>query len=293
MRQFPSISFAVALAAFTLPFATVSCNEIRVEPSGADFVLRADPETEGANPDRLEIGRLVTSYGGGLATAAFLAFTLALIAAARRWGDGWVLLGGVAGLLALLFLKTRGGGAAGGTISIDVRAGAWLSAGAGATGALSAGIAWIRSSRPALTPFLPLLGAMLLLVGYLLPADRSAVVSSAYADSLSVREPWFSLFWLLPVAMGIAVLARRRSVPADLSIVALGVLAPTSIVVGQEIWRLWRDDGVQPGAAPFVFLAGIVLSAWSARSRRARVGRPAAASPGPAQVRAQAPPSGP
>ncbi len=292
MRQFPSISFAVALAAFTLPFATVSCDEIRVEPSGADLVLRTDPETEGANPERLEIGRLVTSYGSGLATAAFLAFALALVAAVRSWGDGWVLLGGVAGLLALLFLKTRGGGAAAGAISIDVRAGALLSAGAGTAGALSAGIAWIRSSRPALSPFLPVLGTALLLVGYLLPADRSAVVSSAYADSLSVREPWLSVFWLLPVAVGITLLARRREIPADLSIVAVGVLAPTSIVIGHEIWRLWRDDGVQPGVAPFVFLAGVVLSAWSAWSRRAPAERPVA-SPEPAQVRAPAPPSGP
>jgi len=287
MQRVPIPAFALALAAFVLPFATVSCGELQVEPSGAELVLRTTPETEGANPDRLELGGVVTSFGGGLATAAFLAFALALVASVRSWGDGWVLLAGIVGLSSLLFLKTRGGGGAEGVISVDARFGAWLSAGAAATGALAAGTTWLREQRPPLRPFAPLLGVALLLVGYLLPADRSPLVSFAYADSLTIREPWLSAFWLLPVAVGITVLARRGSVTRELSTVALSVFAPTGIIVGHEIWTLWREDGVQAGPAPFVFLAGIAVSVWSAGSRRGRAERPA--EPPPEQVRAPVP----
>lgn len=294
MRRFSSISFAVALAAFVLPFTTVSCDELRVEASGADLILRTNPETEGANPERLELGRLVTSFGGGLATAAFLAFALALFAVVRTWGDGWVLLAGAAGLVALLCLKTRGGGATESTITVDSRMGAWLSAVAAAAGALAVGIPWLRESRPPLRPSAPLVGATLLLVGYLLPSDRSPIASSAYADSLTVREPWRSAFWLLPVAVGIAVLALRLSISHELSTVALGVFVPTGIVVAHEIVMLWRDE-LRPGAAPFLFLAGMLISAWWVGARRARAGRPAAPAPerAPSPARAPASPSGP
>ena len=90
IRRVAPLAFALALVAFALPFATVSCDDARVEPSGADLVLRTAPETEGRAPEGMELGELVVAYGGGLATAAFLAFALSLLASVRMSRSGWV-----------------------------------------------------------------------------------------------------------------------------------------------------------------------------------------------------------
>ena len=83
-RRIVPLAFALALLAFALPFATVSCDESSVEVSGAELVLRIAPEPEGfAAPEGVELGELVVAYGGGLATAAFLAFVLSLLASVR------------------------------------------------------------------------------------------------------------------------------------------------------------------------------------------------------------------
>jgi hypothetical protein len=134
-------------------------------------------------------------------------------------------------------------------------------------------------------------GALLVLAGYLLPAQRSAVLSASYADSLTVRQPWTSAFLLLPVAASLVLLARRHEVTPDLSTVTLAVFGPTAVVFVYEIWMLWRDEARQVGVAPFLMLGGIVLSAgWAFSARKGRAGRPAAAQPEPAQARAPAPP---
>jgi hypothetical protein len=146
-------AFAVALFAFVLPFATVSCDESSVEVSGADLVLRSAPETEGfAAPEGVELGELVVASGGGLATAAFLAFALGLLASARMWRSGWAPIAGAVGVAALIFLKTRGGPED--IAEVDARIGAFLAAGAGAAAALAAGAVWLRDGRPPLRPLL-------------------------------------------------------------------------------------------------------------------------------------------
>jgi hypothetical protein len=291
VRRFTWVPFAVALAAFVLPFATVSCDELHVTPSGADLVLHTPPETEGSNPEGIDLGALVVARGGGLATAAFLAFALALLASVRAWDDGWALLGAVTGVTALLVLKTRTGGAAQGVIEIDAGAGAYLAVGAAAVGALLLAPRWLRTARSRARPATPFAGALLILAGYLLPAQRSAVISASYADSLTVRQPWISAFWLLAIAASLVLLARRHEVTPDLSTVTLSIFAPIAVVLVHEIWMLWRDEARQAGVAPFLMLSGIVLSAaWAFGARKDRAGRPAAAQPAPAQARAPAPP---
>jgi hypothetical protein len=291
VRRYAWVPFAVALAAFVLPFATVSCGELHVKPSGADLVLRTPPETEGSNPEGIDLGALVVARGGGLATAAFLAFALALLASVRAWDRGWVLLGAVTGVTALLVLKTRTGGAAQGVIEIDAGAGAYLAVGAAAVGTLLLAPRWLRTASSRVRPAAPVAGVLLVLAGYLLPAQRSAVLSASYADSLTVRQPWTSAFLLLPVAASLVLLARRHEVTPDLSTVTLAVFGPTAVVFVYEIWMLWRDEARQVGVAPFLMLGGIVLSAgWAFSARKGRAGRPAAAQPEPAQARAPAPP---
>ncbi|HZM19575.1 MAG TPA: hypothetical protein VFB87_09205, partial [Gaiellaceae bacterium] len=133
IRRLTPLAFVLALFAFALPFATVSCDDAQVEASGADLVLRSPPETEGRAPDGIELGELVVASGGGLATAAFLAFALGLLASARRWQSGWAPLAGAVGVAALVFLKTRGGPE--NIAEVDTEIGAFLAAGAGAAAA--------------------------------------------------------------------------------------------------------------------------------------------------------------
>ena len=286
MRRFTWVPFALALLAFTLPFATVSCEGPTVEPSGADLVLRTPPETEG----EADIGALVVSYAGGLATAAFLAFTLALLAAARGWGAAWTVFAGSAGVTALLVLKWRGAGAGEGLVTVDVRAGGFLAVGAGVVGVVAAGAAWLRNARPSA----PAVGAVLIVAGYLLPGESSDLLTSSYADSLNVREPWTSLFSLLPVAVGVVVVARRDRLDSELSTVALAVFGTVGAVAAHDVWRIWRDGGVDAEAGVLVLLAGMAVSAgWTVRARRGRAARQAAAPPAPARARAQGSPPGP
>jgi hypothetical protein len=268
------LAFAVALLAFALPFATVSCDDARVEPSGADLVLRTAPETEGRNPEGIELGELVVGYGGGLATAAFLAFALSLLASARASGSGWAPLAGAVGVAALVFLKTRSGPED--IAEVDARIGAFLVAGAGAAGALAAGVVWLRGDRPALRPLAPVFAAGLLLFGYLFPSERSPLVVVAYADTLDVRRPWDGAFWLLPVVAGSLLLAGRHAVSRNLAGFAVGVLAVAAADIADEILSLLRDDEAQPGIAPPAFLAGIVTAAaWAITKEWRGLRRPA------------------
>jgi hypothetical protein len=256
------LAFALALLAFALPFATVSCDDAQVDPSGADLVLRTAPETQGQAPEGIALGELVVAYGGGLATAAFLAFALSLLAAARAWEPGWAPLSGLVGVAALLFLKTRGAGGRGpeDIAEVDARIGGFLAAGAGAAGAIAAGTVWLRGGRPALRPLAPVVAAGLLLFGYLLPSERSPLLVVAYADTLDLTRPWDGAFWLLPVVVGVLVLARRRAVSRNLAGFAVGVLAVAAADVADEIWGLLREDDAQPGVSAIAFLAGIVTA---------------------------------
>lgn len=271
------LAFAVALLAFALPFATVSCDESSVQVSGAELVVRSPPETEGfAAPEGVELGELVVASGGGLATAAFLAFALGLLASVRLWGPGWAPLAGTVGVAALLFLRTRGSGGSEAIAEIDAQIGGFLAAGAGAAATLAAGAVWLRGGRPPLRPLAPVIAAGLLLFGYLFPSERSPLVVVAYADSLNLRRPWDGLFWLLPVVAGVLVLASRHGVSRNLAGFAVGVMAVAAADVADEIWRLVREDDVQPGIAPPAFFAGIVTAgAWAITNEWRALRRPA------------------
>lgn len=272
------LAFALALLAFALPFATVSCDDSRVEPSGADLVLRTAPETEGTAPEGIELGELVVAYGGGLATAAFLAFALSLLAAVRAWEPGWAPLAGMVGVVALLFLKTRGAGGRGpeDIAEVDARIGGFLAAGAGAVGAIAAGAVWLRGDRPALRPLAPAVAVGLLLFGYLFPSERSPLLVVAYADTLDLRRLWDGAFWLLPVVVGILLLARRHAVSRNLAGFSVGVLAVAAADIADEIWGLLREDDAQPGVSAIAFLAGIVTAgAWVVATEWRGLRRPA------------------
>ena len=274
IRRVAPLAFALALFAFALPFATVSCENAQVEASGADLVLRTPPETEGRAREGIELGELVVASGGGLATAAFLAFALGLLASARMWRPGWAPLAGVVGIAALGFLKTRGGPE--GIAEVDTRIGAFLAAGGGSAAALAAGAVWLRGGRPPLRPLAPVIAAGLLLFGYLFPSERSPLAVVAYADTLNLRRPWDGLFWLLPVVAGVLLLASRHGVSRNLAGFAVGVLAVAAADVADEIWRLVREDDVQPGIAPPAFFAGIVTAgAWAVTNEWRALRRPA------------------
>jgi hypothetical protein len=274
IRRVAPLAFALALLAFALPFATVSCDDAQVEASGADLVLRTPPETEGRTPEGIELGELVVAAGGGLATAAFLAFALGLLASAGMWQAGWAPLAGVVGVAALVFLKTRGGPES--IAEVDTKIGAFLAAGAGAAAALAAGAVWLRGGRPPLRPLAPVIAAGLLLLGYLLPSERSPLVVVAYADTLNVRRPWDGVFWLLPVVVGVVLLARRHGVSRNLAGFAVGVLAVAAADIADEIWGLVREDDVRSGIGPPAFLAGIVTAgAWAITNELRALRRPA------------------
>lgn len=276
IRRVAPLAFSLALLAFALPFATVSCDDAQVEPSGAELVFRTAPETEGGSPEGIELGELVVAYGGGLATAAFLAFALSLLASVRLWGAGWAPLAGTVGVAALLFLRTRGSGSTDAIAEVDARIGGFLAAGAGAAGALAAGAVWLRGGRPPLRPVAPVVAAGLLLFGYLFPSERSPLVVVAYADTLSLRRPWEGAFWLLPVVVGVLLLARRHAVSRTLAGFAAGVLAVAAADVVDEIWTLLREDDAQPGISPPAFLAGIVTAgAWAVTNEWRELRRPA------------------
>jgi hypothetical protein len=277
VRRLAWVPFAVALLAFALPFATVSCDDARVEPSGADLLLRTAPESEGTQREGIELGELVVAYGGGLATAAFLAFALSLLAAARGWRSGWAPLAGVAGVAALLFLKMRGGGNPGGIAEVDARLGGILAAAGGAAGVVAAAAVWLREKPgPSLRPVTPVVAASLLLFGYLFPANRSQVVATAYADTLDLTRPWDGVFWLLPVLVGVLLLAHRSAVSPNLAAFAVGVLAVAGADVADEIWSLLREDNFQPGVGAIAFFAGIVTAgAWTVANEWSRMRRPA------------------
>jgi hypothetical protein len=272
MRRLSTAAFAVALSAFVLPFATVSCDESSVEPTGADLVLRTAPENGGDVP----LGELVVAYGGGLGTAAFLAFAVALWSAARNWTGAWAAAGGVVGVAALLFLKNRGGGTTEGITEVEARIGGVLAVTAGALGAFAAGAAWLQRERPAPRPIAPLIGGGLVLVGYLYPSERGPGPDVAYADTLDLRNPRDGAFWLLPVLVGALLMARRRDVSRRLAGFSVGVLAVASADVAHELWTLWREDDARPGIAPLVFLAGMMLTgAWAAADEWRQLRRPA------------------
>ena len=279
IRRAAPLAFAVALLAFALPFATVSCDESSVQVSGAELVARSTPETEGfVAPEGVALGELVVAYGGGLATAAFLAFALSLLAMVRVWASAWAPLGGAVGVVALLFLKTRGTGGGGpeDIADVDARIGGYLAAGAGAAGALAAGAVWLRGDRPPLRPVTPAVAAGLLLFGYLFPSERRALLELAYADTLNLRRPWEGAFWLLPVLVGVLLLARRHAVSRNLASFAVGVLAVAAADVADEIWDLLREDGAQPGLAAIAFLGGILSAgAWTVASELRGLRRPA------------------
>ena len=103
-----------------------------MKASGADLVLRTTPETEGRVPEGIDLGELVVAAGGGLATAAFLAFALGLLASARMWQSGWAPFAGVVEVAALVFLRTRGGPED--VAEVDTQSGAFFAAGAGVAG---------------------------------------------------------------------------------------------------------------------------------------------------------------
>ena len=289
MRRAAAGAFAVALFAFVLPFATVSCDDAQVEASGADLVLREAPETEGrtpASPDAegpsledLDLGELVVAYGGGLATAAFLAFVLSLLATVRGWAPSWAPIAGVVGVAALLFLKTRGAGGRGpeGIAEIDARIGGILAGGVGAAGALAAGAVWLRESeRPPLRPLAPGVAAALLLFGYLFPSERSPLIVAAYADTLDLRNPWDGAFWVLPVLVGVLLWRRRQEPSRTLVAFAVGVFAVVGADVADEIVQLWRDDDAQPGVASIAFLGGMATAGtWAIAREWAHLRRPA------------------
>lgn len=275
-RRVAPLAFALALLAFALPFATVSCDDARVEPSGADLVLRTAPETQGQAPDGVGLGELVVAYGGGLATAAFLAFALSLLASLRMWRSGWAPLAGAVGVAALIFLKTRGADGPENIAEVDARTGGLLAAGAGTAGVLAAGAVWLRDDRPPSRPLAPALAAGLLLFGYLFPSERSPLVVVAYADTLNVRRPWDGAFWLLPVVAGVLLLARRHAMSRNLAGFAVGVLAVSAADIADEIWSLVREDDAQPGIAPPAFLAGIVTAGvWVITNELRGLRRPA------------------
>jgi hypothetical protein len=276
MRRVSAAAFAVALFAFVLPFATVSCEEARVEPTGADLVLRSAPDTEGTPPEGADLGELVVAYGGGLATAAFLAFMVSLLAAVRGWSGGWATFGGLVGVAALVFLKTRGSGRGAEALAeVDARVGGILAAGAGAVGGLAAGAVWLRE-RPPLRPLAPVAAAALLLFGYLFPSERAPLSNFAYADLLDLRNPWDGAFWLLPVLVGILCLARREGISRRLASVSLGVLAVAAADVADEIWNVWREDDARVAVASIAFLAGIgTAGAWAITDQWRQLRRPA------------------
>jgi hypothetical protein len=276
VRRFVWVPFAVALLAFALPFATVSCDGSSVEASGADLVLRTAPETQG-RPAQVDLGELVVSYGGGLATAAFLAFALGVLAAARPSSAGWAALGGLVGVAALVFLRSRDGETgAQDVVEVESELGGFLAAGAGAVAAASAAAVWIGRGRPVLAPALPVAAAGLVLLGYLLPSERTPVYSFAYADTLNVRRPWEGAFWLLPVVLALLLLRKRSALPRALAAFSVGALAVVGADVADETWRLWRDDDVRPGLAPLAFLAGIVAAgAWAVVAEWRQLRRPA------------------
>jgi hypothetical protein len=269
VRRFIWIPFAVSLLAFALPFATVSCGDrterLTVEPSGADLVLRTPPETKTVD-GRVEVGQMVVEYAGGLATAAFLAFAVALIAARARWRGGWAALSALVGIAALLFLRSRDTGLsprgeADVGVSVDVRLGAFLAVGAAAVGVLAAGQAWLREEgRPSLRPLAPIGGAALLIFAYLLPSKFTEIVTTAYADELNVRRPWEAVFWLLGPTAAVILLARRRVITPRLAAFCLGVLVPMGVVTVRQLWILWLADVLQPGVAQFLYLAGLAFA---------------------------------
>ena len=274
IRRLTPLAFVLALFAFALPFATVSCDDAQVEASGADLVLRTPPETEGRAPEGIELGELIVASGGGLATAAFLAFALGLLASARMWQSGWAPLAGAVGVAALVFLKTRGGPED--IAEVDTQIGAFLATGAGAAAALAAAAVWLRGDRPPLRPLAPVIAAGLLLFGYLFPSERSPLVVVAYADTLNLRRPWDGVFWLLPIVVGILLLARRHGVSHNLAGFAVGVLAVAGADVADEIWGLVRENDVQPGIGPPLFLAGMVTAgAWALTNEWRALRRPA------------------
>lgn len=289
MRRAAAGAFAVALFAFVLPFATVSCDDAQVEATGADLVLREAPETEGRTPEApddeepsledLDLGELVVAYGGGLATAAFLAFALSLLAAVRGWAPGWAPIAGVVGVAALLFLKTRGAGGRGpeGVAEIDARFGGILAGGVGAAGAVAAGAVWLREpERPPLRPWAPVVAAALLLFGYLFPSERSPLIVAAYADTLDLRNPWDGAFWVLPVLVGVLLWSRRQEPSRTLVAFTVGVFAVVGADVADEILQLWRDDDAQPGVAPIAFLGGMATAGtWAIAREWAQLRRPA------------------
>jgi hypothetical protein len=127
-----------------------------------------------------------------------------------------------------------------------------------------------------LRPLAPAVAASLLLFGYLFPAERSSLLTIAYADTLDVTRPWDGLFWLLPVVVGVLLLARRRRLSPGLAAFAVAVLAVAGADVAEEVWSLLRDDALQPGAGAIAFLAGIVTAgAWAVANEWSRLRRPA------------------
>jgi hypothetical protein len=277
MQRASAVAFAVALVAFVLPFATVSCDGAHVEPTGAELVLRSAPDEEGTPQQDFQLGDLVVAYGGGLATAAFLAFALSLLAAVRGWNGGWATLAGLVGVAALVFLKTRGGGEGEAIADVDAKAGGIVAAGAGAVGALIAGAAWLRGDeRPRVHPVAPAAAAALLLFGYLYPTEHAPPLSVAYADTLDVENPWDGAFWLLPVLVGMLFLARREGVSRGMTALSIGVLAVVGADVADEIRHYWRDDDARVGISPIAFLAGMITAAaWAIVGQWRQLVRPA------------------
>ena len=158
---------------------------------------------------------------------------------ARMWRSGWAPFAGVVGVAALVFLKTRGRPEE--IAEVDTQIGALLAVGAGAAAALAAGAVWLRGGSPPLRPLAPVIAAGLLLFGYLFPSERSPLVVVAYADTLNVRRPWDGAFWLLPVVVGVLLLARRHAVSRTLAGFAVGVLAVAAADIADEIWGLVRE----------------------------------------------------
>ena len=147
------------------------------------------------------------------------------------------------GVVALVFLKTAagGGGHRGGRREDRRRPAA--GAGQRRSGGRRGLAAW-RSSASST----PGSGDRRRVVAVRLPVPVRAFAARrvAYADTLNVRRPWDGAFWLLPVVVGVLLLARRHAVSRTLAGFAVGVLAVAAADIADEIWDLVQEDDAQP-----------------------------------------------
>ena len=232
-RLLTTAPVAAALVAFALPFATVSCGPVVVEPRGLDLVVGRVPEAR-CDPSRLEEGDSCTPRRdtveeerenelllgshvvarGGAATLAFVALVLAAVFAVRR-APG---VAAAVSLLAVVALASLGrrrdplftpeGDPA---VTIDLRVGWWAAVAFAAAGAVASGAVWRRgggSLRPLRTPAFA--GAALL-AGALVTPNRLGYHEWAYADQVALRRPWEALWPTVVFVLAAVIAPRLRS----------------------------------------------------------------------------------